>query len=151
MGLAQLVHGGGGGGVAGHHQGLDVVLRTQVLGDLAAALAHKAVGFLAVGRMGVVGQVDKALVRQLAQQGLQHAQAANAAVKHTDGRDLHALRAGQGSRVGPPRAHQAAVRAMPLNSPLAMRCDHSAGPVMCALVPPASTATVTGMSTTSNS
>ena len=35
--------------------------------------------------------------------------------------------------------------------PEAMRCCHSAGPVMCALVPPASTATVTGMSTTSNS
>ena len=30
---------------------------------------------------------------------------------------------------------------MPLNSPLAMRFSHSAGPVMCALVPPASTAT----------
>jgi len=40
---------------------------------------------------------------------------------------------------------------MVLNSPVAMRFCHSAGPVMCALVPPASTATVTGMSTTSNS
>ena len=38
-----------------------------------------------------------------------------------------------------------------LNSPVAMRFCHSAGPVMCALVPPASTATVTGMSCTSNS
>ena len=37
------------------------------------------------------------------------------------------------------------------NSPLAMRCCHWAGPVMWALVPPASTATVTGISTTSNS
>ena len=38
-----------------------------------------------------------------------------------------------------------------LNSPVAIFFAHSAGPVMCALVPPASTATVTGMSTTSNS
>jgi UMF1 family MFS transporter len=48
------------------------------------------------------------------------------------------------------RRHPAAT-AMPLNSPIAMRFCHSAGPVMWALVPPASTATVTGMSTTSNS
>ena len=48
-------------------------------------------------------------------------------------------------------ARQADVMSMPLNSPLAMRFSHSAGPVMWALVPPASTATVTGMSTTSNS
>ena len=48
-------------------------------------------------------------------------------------------------------AHQAAATPMPLNSPEAMRFCHSAGPVMWALVPPASTATVTGMSTTSNS
>jgi hypothetical protein len=32
-----------------------------------------------------------------------------------------------------------------------IRACHSFGPVMCAEVPPASTATVTGMSTTSNS
>ena len=48
-------------------------------------------------------------------------------------------------------AAQAAATGMLLNSPVAMRFCHSAGPVMCALVPPASTATVTGMSTTSNS
>ena len=46
---------------------------------------------------------------------------------------------------------QAEATSMPLNSPEAMRFCHSAGPVMWALVPPASTATVTGMSTTSNS
>ena len=40
---------------------------------------------------------------------------------------------------------------IPLNSPVAMRFCHSAGPVIWALVPPASTATVTGISTTSNS
>ena len=50
-----------------------------------------------------------------------------------------------------PHHIQAAVTPMPLNSPVAMRFCHSAGPVMWALVPPASTATVTGMSTTSNS
>ena len=46
---------------------------------------------------------------------------------------------------------QAAATGMVLNSPVAIFFCHSAGPVMCALVPPASTATVTGMSTTSNS
>ena len=40
---------------------------------------------------------------------------------------------------------------MPLNSPVAIFSFQTAGPVMWALVPPASTATVTGMSTTSNS
>lgn len=40
---------------------------------------------------------------------------------------------------------------MPLNSPVAIFSFQIAGPVMWALVPPASTATVTGMSTTSNS
>ena len=40
---------------------------------------------------------------------------------------------------------------MPLNSPVAIFSFQMAGPVMWALVPPASTATVTGMSTTSNS
>lgn len=38
-----------------------------------------------------------------------------------------------------------------LNSPVAIFLLHSAGPVVCTLVPLASTATVTGMSTTSNS
>ena len=52
---------------------------------------------------------------------------------------------------GPALLARYAATSMPLNSPVAMRCFHSAGPVLCALVPPASTATVTGMSTTSNS
>ena len=63
------------------------------------------------------------------------------AVSRTQLRPLKGLR----------RLHQAAATPMPLNSPVAMRFCHSAGPVMWALVPPESTATVTGMSTTSNS
>ena len=54
----------------------------------------------------------------------------------------------------PPRGHhppQLAEIAMPLNSPLAMRFCHSAGPLACTLAPLESTATVTGMSLTSNS
>ena len=47
--------------------------------------------------------------------------------------------------------HQPAVTAMCLNSPVAIFFCQVAGPVMCALVPAESTATVTGMSTTSNS
>ena len=64
-------------------------------------------------------------------------------------------------RLQPGRAHsaapallkslQAAATVMPLNWPVAIFFCHSAGPVMWALVPPESTATVTGMSTTSNS
>ena len=46
---------------------------------------------------------------------------------------------------------QAMVIGIAATSPLAMRSRQSAGPVVWALVPPASTATVTGMSTTSNS
>ena len=99
------------------------------------ALADKRFTFFAVGRVRVVGEVNKVFVRQLFLQGPQHAQAPNAAVKNADGR-VHA---------------QPALTPMPLNSPVAMRFCHSAGPVMWALVPPASTATVTGMSTTSNS
>ena len=49
------------------------------------------------------------------------------------------------------RCPQALARSITLYSPLAIFFCHSAGPVMWALVPPASTATVTGMSTTSNS
>ncbi len=48
-------------------------------------------------------------------------------------------------------ANQAPATLMPLNSPVAIFSFHTAGPVMWALVPPESTATVTGMSTTSNS
>ncbi len=49
------------------------------------------------------------------------------------------------------RSGYAPATSMPLNSPVAIFSFQTAGPVMWALVPPASTATVTGMSTTSNS
>lgn len=78
--------GGGGGGVAGHHQRFDVVLRHQVRGDGVAALSDKFAAALAIGGVGAVGQIDKALVRQFGAQRLQHAQAANAAVEYADGR-----------------------------------------------------------------
>ena len=96
------------------------------------ALGHLRCAAPAVGGVGPVGQVHVAGFRHFEQQGAQHAQAAQTTVKNPDG-------------------FQAAATAMPLNSPEAMRLLHSAGPVMWALVPPASTATVTGMSTTSNS
>ena len=85
MACAQLMYGGGGGGVAGHHQRLDLVLRQQMLGDGVCALTDVQIGFFAVRRVRVVGQVHKALVRQFFLQGLQHAQAADAAVKHANG------------------------------------------------------------------
>jgi hypothetical protein len=88
-----------------------------------------------------VGQVDEVLAGQLGPQRLEDAQAADAAVENADGNC-----GGQAND-----ATQAAVTAMFLNSPVAIFLLHSAGPVVCTLVPPASTATVTGMSTTSNS
>ena len=51
----------------------------------------------------------------------------------------------------PPHAAYACTKLMPLNSPEAIRFCHSAGAVLCTLMPLASTATVTGISTTSNS
>jgi len=132
----QAVDGQGGGGVAGHHQRVDPVHLPQPLHDGLRPLCHPVRASLAVGRVQAVGQVGEAHARQLGAQGPQHAQAADPAVEHAD---MASLR------------FQADATVMPLNSPLAMRFCHSAGPVMCALVPPASTATVTGMSTTSNS
>ena len=98
---------------------------------------------LAIGRMAAVGEIDEMFVRQFGAQCAQDAQAPDAAVEDADG----PARAHGVTR----RCYQAPVTLMPLNSPVAMRFCHSAGPVMWALVPPASTATVTGMSTTSNS
>ena len=120
------------------------MLRYQVIRHAQGAGAYVVVRTLAVGRVGRVGQVDKVFLRQFSAQGAQHAQAAHTAVKDPD-RGCGLRCAAQG--YGP----QAMVRGMDLNSPLAMRSFQIAGPVICALVPPASTATVTGMSTTSNS
>ena len=113
-----------------------------MVGDGDRAGRDERVVALAIGRVGAVGDVDEVLGQQCGAQGVQHRQAADAAVEDAD----------RGVAVrGVPRRAQAAATGMPLNSPLAMRLAHSAGPVMWALVPPASTATVTGMSTTSNS
>jgi hypothetical protein len=131
----QFMDGCSGGGVAGHHQGFDVVLRQQMRCNRLGPLSDKGFAFFAIRGVGVVGQIHKAFVWQCLLQGPQHTQAPNAAVKNANG-GIHI---------------QPALTPMPLNSPVAMRFCHSAGPVMWALVPPASTATVTGMSTTSNS
>ncbi len=106
----------------------------QVARDRAGPPDHEGIAALAVGRVARVGKVDEAFVRQFGPQRVEDAEAPDAAVEHADRRWA-----------------QASSIMMVLNSPLAMRFCHSAGPVMWALVPPASTATVTGMSTTSNS
>ena len=140
-----LPHGmgaGRAGGVAGDHQQLGAVRIAQVQRDGQRALGDEGIAALAIGRVRAVGDVDDVFARQGGAQRLQHRQAADAAVEHADG---------CGAVGAVARWRQAAETAMPLNSPLAMRFSQSAGPVMCALVPPASTATVTGMSTTSNS
>ncbi len=92
----------------------------------------------AIGRVAAVGDVDEVFIRQLGPQGLQNTQTANTAVKYPN-------------QDRPPTLAQTLVTGIFLNSPVAIFFCHSAGPVMWALVPPASTATVTGMSTTSNS
>ncbi len=133
---AQRVDANGRGRVAGQHQQVQGFAFAPVAYEGKEAFLQSLRGSLAIRRPGVVGQVAQVGVRQGFAQGPPHAQAPDAAVEDTD----------DGARVA-----QAVAREMPLNSPEAMRWLHSAGPVMCALVPPASTATVTGMSTTSNS
>ena len=103
------------------------------------ALQHISIGLLPIRCMGLIGKIHKVFTRQGSVQRPQHAQATDAAVKNPNGVALSTYR------------NQAPATAMPLNSPVAMRFCHSAGPVLWTLVPPASTATVTGMSTTSNS
>ena len=61
------------------------MLGLQVMGNRMGALADKVLAFFAVGRVGVVGQVHKAFMWQFLLQSPQHTQAADAAVKHTDG------------------------------------------------------------------
>ena len=60
----QLMDGGCRGCVAGHHQGLDVVMLDQMTRNGQAALAHKHIAFFAIGRMTAVGPVHKVLGRQ---------------------------------------------------------------------------------------
>ena len=81
----ELMDGGCRGRVAGHNQGLDVVFLDQVLGDGQAALAHEKIAFFAIRRMPAVSPVDKVLGRHSFLQRLQDTQAANAAVKNTNG------------------------------------------------------------------
>ena len=61
------------------------MVRDQIVGNGVGALGHKGVAPLAVGGVGAVSQIHKALMRQLGLQGLQHAQAPNAAVKNANG------------------------------------------------------------------
>jgi len=62
------------------------MLLHEVAGDGMGAPRHERIASLAVGRVAGVGQIDEALGGQLGAQRLQHAQAANAAVEHADGR-----------------------------------------------------------------
>ena len=138
MALAQQVNGRRCRRVAGYDQRLDAVHLQQLVHHRERAIDDERVTAFAIRRIARIREVDEVLARQLAHQRAQHAQAPDAAVEDPD------------RGLGPRLAHAAAT-AMFLNSPVAMRFCHSAGPVMWALVPPASTATVTGMSTTSNS
>ena len=140
-------HGNGGRRrrVARHHQRCNALTDQPGRHGLRAC-NHKRIGPLAVGCKPTVSRVDDIMLRQRYPQRPQHTQPANATVKNAD-------RVGVCCQHGRRKKHinQRTASAMPLNSPVAMRSFHSAGPVMWALVPPESTATVTGMSTTSNS
>ena len=147
--LAQFVNGQGGGRIASDHQSFDLMLLQQRVKHMMGALQNKCLVSFTIRRKPAVCQIHKGFVWQLGLQSLQNAQSTHATVKHPDrcqAWERHVVWQMVGWQW-----LQRLVTAMPLNSPLAMRLDHSAGPVMWALVPPASTATVTGMSTTSNS
>lgn len=114
---------------------------------------------LAAGRVATVGDVNEVFPGQLGLQRFEDAQPANALSNAPMAWRLPRSLTVDGSVplrgrfcvAGRVMQIQALITAMSLNSPLAMRFCHSAGPVLCTLVPLASTATVTGMSTTSNS
>ena len=61
------------------------MLRQQMAGDGAGAFNHMGVIAFAVGRVAAVRHVHKVFKREFGAQRPQHAQAADAAVKHPDG------------------------------------------------------------------
>ena len=83
--MAQGVYGRSRSRVASHHQPLDAMLGNQEVGNGVRALEHMVVIAVAIGRVPIVGHVDKALQRQLGLQRAQHAQAAYTAVKYAYG------------------------------------------------------------------
>ena len=87
--------------------------------------SNEVIRLRAVRDMGCIGEIGEICTRQRARYGSENRKAAQARIENAD---------------------QAATTGI-----LPIRACHSFGPVMCAEVPPESTATVTGMSTTSNS
>ena len=134
--VPQGIDGQRGGRVAGHNHGIQRKLLSKLGDNSLRAINNRLRGAFTVRRKCFVCHIDEVRLRQFGQEGPKHTQATDTTVENS-------------YCVG--EMAQALATAMPLNSPDAMRFSHSAGPVMCALVPPASTATVTGMSTTSNS
>lgn len=116
---------------------MDCVFGPQLLCNLLRACHQPLGGSLAIRSIGVVGQANE-----------MHRGSSARSVRNTlsPPTPLSRTPTGWSSHLA-----QALASEMPLNSPVAMRWLHSAGPVMWTLVPPESTATVTGISTTSNS
>jgi len=83
--LPQQADGSRSGGVACHHQGLDLVLLPQVTRNGMGARNDMGVIALSVGGVAAVRHIHKLFVGQLGPQRAQHAEAAHAAVKHPDG------------------------------------------------------------------
>ena len=88
---AQRGNGHGGGGVAGHDQGVQL-LGQQPGSHAAGTRQHKRVAALAIRRVATVRHIDKVMPRQFGLQRLQHAQAPNATVKHADAAPAHVVR-----------------------------------------------------------
>ena len=92
VGMAQPVDGERGGGVAGDHQRVNPVLGPQLRGHPMCSIQHHLGSPFAIGRVGVVCQVDKMHLGQLGTQRAQHAETTDAAVENADGGHLKPIR-----------------------------------------------------------
>lgn len=82
--FAQFRQGGGGGGIAGHHQHLDAFVH-QASCSLERVADDGVAAFGAVGQAGRITKVEQVLAGQAAGDGFEHGQAAHAGIKDADG------------------------------------------------------------------
>ncbi len=139
MRSAQHLDGRHRGRIARHHDGFCAALE-QEPGHGQGPLGNHRFRLRAIGRIAGIGKINQVFMGKLRPDMAQHRQAAHAGVKNADGS------IGANGRRG--RHDQAEMTG---TFSASMRAAHSFGPVLCTEVPLASTATVTGMSVTSNS
>ena len=80
---AQGLHCGGGGGIAGHDDGLDALV-DHPAADAEAAFEDEFVGFFAVRRVARIGEIDQVFVGQIAMDRMQDRQTAQARIEDAD-------------------------------------------------------------------